>query len=174
MASMDLIEFQYIMKKLEEKQIPPGFERELIIIGNHAYGVVEKIQQFLGKRQVTKEISKVSVIPEGIFFAKDYSPRILTEGNKILAVEFLKRTSQTKDKVSEGDFDDKEDEDGYFPFPYIFKPPSPPGDLSLAGEPQVKPPKIGEELQNEPYCKHCGSILPEGQTICHVCGKRVG
>jgi len=111
MVSMDLVDFQYIMKKLEEIQIPSGFERELIIIGNHAYGVVEKIQQFLGKRQVTKEISKVSAIPEGIFFAKDYSPRILTEDNKILAVEFLKRTGQTKDKVSEGDFDDKEDED---------------------------------------------------------------
>ena len=27
---------------------------------------------------------------------------------------------------------------GDFPFPYIFKPPSPPGDLSLAGEPQTK------------------------------------
>ena len=102
---MDPIEFQYIMKKLEEKQIPSGFERELIIIGNHAYGVVEKIQQFLGKRQVTKEISKVSVIPEGIFFAKDYSPRILTEGSKILAVEFLKRTGQTKGKVSLRDDD---------------------------------------------------------------------
>ena len=164
---MDLVEFQYIMKKLEEKQIPSGFERELIIIGNHAYGVVEKIQQFLGKRQVTKEISKVSAIPEGIFFAKDYSPRILTEGNKILAVEFLKRTGQTKDKVSEGD-------NGYFPFPYIFKPPSPPGDLALAGQPQIKEPIIKQVLEYEPYCKHCGAELPKGQAICHVCGKKVG
>lgn len=161
------------MKRLEEKQIPSGFERELIIIGNHAYGVVEKIQQFLGKRQVTKEISKVSVIPEGIFFAKDYTPRILTEGSKILAVELLKRTGQTKDKALEGDFDDKEDEDGYFPFPYIFKPPSPPGDLSLAGEAQLKRPKNGKKLLYEFYCKNCGAELPEGQTICHVCRSKV-
>ncbi len=52
------IDFEDIMQKLEQIQIPPGFERELIIIGNHAYSVVEKVQQFLGKKQVTKEISK--------------------------------------------------------------------------------------------------------------------
>ncbi|MFX1417558.1 MAG: hypothetical protein ACFE9N_01425 [Promethearchaeota archaeon] len=86
------IDFQQVMQKLEEIQMPPGFERELIIIGNHAYSIVEKVQQFLGERQVTKEISKVGAIPEGIFFAEDYSPRILSENGKIIAIEFLKRT----------------------------------------------------------------------------------
>ncbi len=85
------VDFQEVMKKLEEIQIPAGFERELIIIGNQAYSVVEKVQQFLGKKQVTKEISKVGSIPEGIFFAEDYSPRILSENGKIIAIEFLKR-----------------------------------------------------------------------------------
>ena len=74
--------------------MPPGFERELIIIGNHAYSVVEKVQQFLGKKQVTKEISKVGAIPEGIFFAESYAPRIFSENGKILAIEFLKRMDQ--------------------------------------------------------------------------------
>jgi cell division protein YceG involved in septum cleavage len=85
------VDFQGVMEKLEEIQIPPGFERELIIIGNQAFSVVEKVQQFLGKREVTKEISKVGSIPEGIFFAEDYSPRILSENGKIIAIEFLKR-----------------------------------------------------------------------------------
>lgn len=85
------INFEEIMRKLEEIKMPDGFERELIIIGNHAYSVVEKVQTFLGEKQVTKEISKVGAIPEGIFFAEDYSPRILSEDGKILAIEFLKR-----------------------------------------------------------------------------------
>lgn len=93
------VDFQEIMKKLEEIQIPAGFERELIIIGNHAYSVVEKVQQFLGKKQVTKEISKVGAIPEGIFFAEAYSPRVLSEGGKILAIEFLKRAGQESKPV---------------------------------------------------------------------------
>jgi len=88
------VDFQGVMKKLEEIQIPAGFERELIIIGNQAYSVVEKVQQFLGKKEVTKEISKVGSIPEGIFFAEDYSPRILSENGKIIAIEFLKRAGE--------------------------------------------------------------------------------
>jgi len=87
------IDFQQVMQKLEEIQMPPGFERELIIIGNHAYSIVEKVQQFLGEKQVTKEISKVGAIPEGIFFAEDYSPRVLSENGKIIAIEFLKRAN---------------------------------------------------------------------------------
>ncbi|MFX1389781.1 MAG: hypothetical protein ACFE9Z_06960 [Promethearchaeota archaeon] len=94
------IDFQQVMQKLEEIQMPPGFERELIIIGNHAYSVVEKVQQFLGKKEVTKEISKVGSIPEGVFFAEDYSPRILSENGKIIAIEFLKR-SNAKSKAVE-------------------------------------------------------------------------
>ena len=69
--------------------------------------------------------------------------------------------------------DFKKSKNGNFPFPYIFKPPSPPGDLALAGEPQTKLPIIEKTLEYEPYCKHCGAELPKGQTVCHVCGKKV-
>ena len=62
---------------------------------------------------------------------------------------------------------------GEFPFPYISKPPSPPGDLGLAGVPQARWPIIEELQEYELYCKHCGAELPEGQTICHVCRKYV-
>ncbi|MGV9172574.1 MAG: hypothetical protein ACOC44_11560 [Promethearchaeia archaeon] len=91
------INFEKIMQKLEEIAMPEGYERELIIIGNHAYSVVEKTQTFLGKKQTEKEIERVGSIPEGVFFAQDYSPRVLSEGGKILAIEFLKRSGgQTK------------------------------------------------------------------------------
>lgn len=99
MQDQTQVDFQKVMQKLEEIQMPPGFERELIIIGNHAYSIVEKVQQFLGKKQVTKEISKVGAIPEGVFFAEDYSPRILSENGKIIAIEFLKRTNATSKPV---------------------------------------------------------------------------
>lgn len=91
MPEQTQVDFQEVMQKLEEIQMPPGFERELIIIGNQAYSIVEKVQQFLGEKQVTKEISKVGSIPEGVFFAADYAPRILSENGKIIAIEFLKR-----------------------------------------------------------------------------------
>jgi len=92
MQDEQTVNFEQIMQKLEEIQIPDGYERELIIIGNHAYSIVEKVQNFLGKKQVEKVIEKVGSIPEGVFFAEDYSPRILSENGKILAIEFLKRS----------------------------------------------------------------------------------
>jgi hypothetical protein len=86
------VNFNQIMQKLEEIEIPVGYERELIIIGNHAYSVVEKVQTFLGQKKVEKVVEQVGSIPEGIFFAEGYSPRVLSENGKILAIEFLKRT----------------------------------------------------------------------------------
>lgn len=85
------INFDQIMAKLEEIKIPDGYEREMIIIGNHAYSVVEKTKVFLGEKQVEKVIEEIGTIPEGIFFAANYSPRVLSESGKILAIEFLKR-----------------------------------------------------------------------------------
>ncbi len=90
------IDFDQIMQKLEEIKIPDGYERELIIIGNHAYSVVEKVSTFLGKKQVEKKIEEVGSIPEGIFFAEGYSPRVLSEHGKIIAIEFLKSASSEK------------------------------------------------------------------------------
>ena len=84
------VNFDMIMQKLEESPIPEGYERELIIVGNYAYALVEKVASFLGKKQVESKMEKVGSIPEGVFFAEGYSPRLLSENGKIIAIEFLK------------------------------------------------------------------------------------
>jgi cell division protein YceG involved in septum cleavage len=106
-ADQSQLDFEKIMKKLEEYELPPGFERELIIIGNHAYSIVEKVQTFLGKKQVEKVMEKVGTIPEGIFFAEDYSPRILSENGKIIAIEFLKETGGKSSQSKQSDKKEK-------------------------------------------------------------------
>jgi predicted regulator of Ras-like GTPase activity (Roadblock/LC7/MglB family) len=70
------------------------------------------------------------------------------------------------------DFDDFDDDGGY-PFPFIEKPPSPPGDLAGAGQLQAQEAATMQVHGYESYCKHCGAKLPKGQAICHVCGKKV-
>jgi hypothetical protein len=99
------VNFDQIMAKLEEIKIPDGYEREMIIIGNHAYSVVEKKKVFLGEEQVEKVIEEIGTIPEGIFFAANYSPRVLSESGKILAIEFLKRVGKGSNQPVE--FKDK-------------------------------------------------------------------
>ena len=56
------------------------------------------------------------------------------------------------------------------PYPYI--PPGPPGAGSVAVR-KENPTKLEKSVEFEPYCKHCGAKLAEGQTICHVCRKKV-
>lgn len=63
--------------------------------------------------------------------------------------------------------------DENLPYPFIFKPPTPPGDLGLSGQAQLKQPAPEEDTWDKPYCKNCGSSISEGQSICHVCGNKV-
>jgi len=90
------VDFKSVMQKLEEIATPEGFEREMIIIGSQTFAVVEKVQTFLGKKQIEKVIERISSIPEGVFFAEGYTPRILSENGKVLAVEFLKKSNSNK------------------------------------------------------------------------------
>ena len=71
------------------------------------------------------------------------------------------------------DFDRMNDGDDYFPYPYVFKPPTPPDDIAPVGQLQVKRPITEEEAEFEPYCRHCGAKLAKGQTLCHVCRKKI-
>jgi len=53
-------------------------------------------------------------------------------------------------------------------------PQKTPGDLGVSSQVQlIQTPKEQENLCDKPYCKHCGSILPEGQSTCSNCGKKV-
>jgi hypothetical protein len=90
--SQPAADYKEVMQKLEEIAIPEGWEREMIIIGSQTYAVIEKVQTFLGKKQTEKVIERISSIPEGVFFAEGYTPRILSENGNVLAIEFLKRS----------------------------------------------------------------------------------
>lgn len=80
-----------IVEALDNDAIPDGFEREMVIIGDVAYSVAEKVQTFLGKKQVERVLEPISSLPEGIFFAQDYVPRVYTQSEKVIAVELLKK-----------------------------------------------------------------------------------
>ena len=60
-----------------------------------------------------------------------------------------------------------------FPAPYIGVPPSPPGDLGTASQVQIHASQQLIDPWENPFCKHCGAFLPEGQSICPNCRKKV-
>ena len=79
---------------------------------------------------------------------------------------------RTCEKISGilGDFDDDSDDDR-LPYPYIFKPPEPPGDLIVAPQLQVHSPSKVKETEWEMYCQYCGRKLSKGEKFSHNCRK---
>jgi predicted regulator of Ras-like GTPase activity (Roadblock/LC7/MglB family) len=107
----------------------------------------------------------------------------LVRSGASLGMVFLNIDNVSKkiEKILSGDYDGdmgdswlpRNDSDDFYPYPYIFNPPSPPREASA--EVQLRPEYITEKKEQEspPYCKHCGADLPKGQSICQVCGKKV-
>jgi len=91
-------DYTKIMDALTGLETPAGYEREMVIIGSQTFSIVEKAIMFLGQRVVKKEMEAIGSLPEGVFFAEGYAPRVLCENGKVLAIEFLKKVMGAADK----------------------------------------------------------------------------
>ncbi|MBD3188987.1 hypothetical protein GF325_19325 [Candidatus Bathyarchaeota archaeon] len=92
-----------VLGMLRNLKVPEGYQREMIIIGNTAYSISKKEQIFLGKKKVEKTLEPIGSLPEGVFFADGYAPRVLVENGVVLAIEFLKKEAAeySDEKVKE-------------------------------------------------------------------------
>ena len=79
-----------ILDKFKEEP-PEGYIREGIIIPPDYYAVIEKKATIMGKETIKTEIEKAEGLPQGFIFSSDYTPRILIENGKVVAIEILKR-----------------------------------------------------------------------------------
>jgi len=73
------------------------------------------------------------------------------------------------EKIAQGNFDFN-DEDRY-PYPYIFKPPEPPGDLGVETQSQIKV-SMDKKSESKVYCQYCGRELTEEEQLSHNCRKK--
>ena len=83
-----------IIETLHAEAIPDGLEREMVIMGDTAYSVTEKSKNFLGKKSVERVMEPISTLPEGLFFAEGYTPRVHVQNQQIVAIEFLKKKEE--------------------------------------------------------------------------------
>ena len=80
-----------IVERLSSIETPKGFERELIVIGHSMFAVSVSKTRVFGKEKVEYKVGKVTnPIEDGIFLAEEYTPRVIIENGRVLAVEFLK------------------------------------------------------------------------------------
>ena len=79
--------------KLMGEALPPGFEREGIVVGRDYYGVIKSTSTVLGKTVESEDIQKTEELPDGKLFDSNYGIRLMIEGGNVAAVEILKRKS---------------------------------------------------------------------------------
>jgi hypothetical protein len=92
-----------IVERLSSIETPKGFERELIVIGHSMFAVSVSKMRVFGKEKVEYKVGKVTnPIEDGIFLAEEYTPRVIIENGRVLAVEFLK-TGKHALKKAEGE-----------------------------------------------------------------------
>ncbi len=59
-----------------------------------------------------------------------------------------------------------------YPYPYVFKPPSPPDDIGVVMNVQVKRAFKEETSDSLKFCLYCGSKLRISAKYCRACGKK--
>jgi hypothetical protein len=89
-----------IVERLNSIEIPKGFDRELIVIGHDMFAVSVSRTRVFGKEKVEHKVGKVTnPLEDGIFLGSEYTPRVIIENGRVLAVEFLKESSQSQKKA---------------------------------------------------------------------------
>jgi hypothetical protein len=89
-----------IVERLNSIEIPKGFERELIVIGHDMFAISVSKTRVFGKEKVEHKLGKVTnPLEDGIFLGSEYTPRVIIENGRVLAVEFLKEVSQAQKKA---------------------------------------------------------------------------
>jgi len=85
-----------IIGRVQNIQPPPGYRRELVVIGSEVFTTTERTVSFLGKSSTSSQLERTRNLPDGPFFGGEFTPRILVEGGRVLATEFLKKTTEGK------------------------------------------------------------------------------
>jgi len=65
-----------------------------------------------------------------------------------------------------------DDNDDRFPYPYIFKPPSPPDDLALTPRVQLHSSPKKKDPEEKISCQYCGMKLTKEEQFTHSCKKK--
>ena len=64
------------------------------------------------------------------------------------------------------------DNDNNIPYPYVFKPTSPPDDLALASRTQLHQPPKKKDIEEKINCQFCGMELKKEEQITYSCQKK--
>lgn len=65
-----------------------------------------------------------------------------------------------------------DNDDDRYPYPYVFKPPSPPDDFASAAQGQLPHPPKKEILEKRICCQYCGREVTKEEQLNHSCKEK--
>ncbi|MEQ9714367.1 MAG: hypothetical protein ACTSSP_01015 [Candidatus Asgardarchaeia archaeon] len=82
-----------VLKSLDNVDVPTGFRREMVIVGDTLFTITEKRKKFFGETSIERTIEPISSPPDGEFYVEDYKIRVIIRNHKVYAIEFLRPES---------------------------------------------------------------------------------
>lgn len=58
---------------------------------------------------------------------------------------------------------------GFYPYPFIFKPPKPPDDFAMASQVKIHTPLKEKDIEDVSFCQYCGMKLTKEEQFTHSC-----
>lgn len=86
------VDEEAVLSKLSKIEVPSGYTREIVVVGPCIYAVKETRTSIFGKESVERRLERVNP-PEGVFVVENFLPRVISEGGRIVAIEFLREKS---------------------------------------------------------------------------------
>ncbi|MFX1397385.1 MAG: hypothetical protein ACFFAS_10125 [Promethearchaeota archaeon] len=81
-----------ILLLLEKTEIPEGYARKMVLVKNTLYGYKEYQRNYLGSVVKEKQLFPLKEeVPDGMYFADKYTPRMLFSFNNVVLTEFLQK-----------------------------------------------------------------------------------
>jgi len=147
-----------------------------ILSDSRKYTILSQLRKgIFSKDELSHVLSERSLkyLDESLEYLKRYDiiEELKHDNESFMALKTdIQITTEIPDYLS--DLRSRGNRGGDYPYPYILNPPKFPDDL--AGALKVIPRFVSKKgYQEDPYCKHCGGLLPEGALICPNCGKKV-
>ena len=80
-----------VLRDIEDLENPPDFHRHMTLIGSGVYILNQEVEKFLPELKIKKELKKIGTLPNGFFFLKDLSTRLVIKKGKVQCVDLMAR-----------------------------------------------------------------------------------
>ena len=80
-----------VLRDIKDMDNPPNYHRHMTLIGSGVYILNQEIDKFLPDEEKRKELKKIGTLPNGFFFLKNLSTRLVIKKGKVVCIDLMVR-----------------------------------------------------------------------------------